>query len=184
MTMKIFKIIIGLLVISSNTLNAQNLPLDEKTGKITFTEVVTVDDSTATKDQLYSRAREWFARTFKSSQNVLQMDDKELGKLIGKGNFSIIPGLYLTDSRVDFTLSIYLKDGRYKYELTDFNHVSYKSGYSGGALEDEKPNCGNFNMMKKGWIDVKEQAQSNANAIIADLKLTMNKKADIESDDW
>ncbi len=183
--MKIVTIIIGLLLINTTLLIAQDLPIDNETGKITFTEVVYVDDSTTTKDELYSLAREWFAKTFKSSQSVLQMDDKELGKLIGKANFSINRTAYLTDSYVDFTISIYLKDGRYKYQITDFNHVSYKSGFSGGAIESKKPDCGNFNMMKKGWLQVKQQTKTTVEALIIDLKETMNNKSiSSDNEDW
>lgn len=183
--MKTLTTVIGLVAISTNLLTAQDLPIDKKTGTITFTDVVYVDDSTTTKDQLYSSAREWFARTFKSSQSVLQMDDKESGKLIGKGNLPIKGGMYLADGRVDFTISIYLKDGRYKYVITDFNHVSYKKGYSGGALEDVKPDCGTFNMMKKGWLQVKQTTKSTVDNLLADLKKTMNKTAtSTDDEDW
>ncbi len=182
--MKILSVVLGLLIAWSVTLPAQNLPFDKQTGKITFSEVIHVGDSSTTRDELYSRAREWFARAFKSSQNVLMMDDKESGKLIGKGNLSIVPGLYLTDSRVDFTLSLYLKNGRYKYEITDFNHVSYKAGFSGGALEDEKPDCGSFSMTNKGWLDVKAQTKSQVETLIVDLKLKMSKTESGTGNDW
>lgn len=48
-----------------------------------YTEVVNANGKSS--DQLYSTAREWFAESFKSANNVLQMDDPVAGKLIGKG---------------------------------------------------------------------------------------------------
>src|SRR6266496_2496034 len=63
-------------------------PVDTVTGEIKFTEVVYVDS--ISKLLLYSRAREWFTKAFKSSKAVLDLDDKENGKLIGKGNFTAI----------------------------------------------------------------------------------------------
>jgi len=169
--------IILLIILFNSNLSSQVLPLDSETGKITYTEVAYVDDSTTTKDQLYSVAREWFARTFKSSNDVLQMDDRKAGKLIGKGSFEIEMTPYLTESYVEFTISIYVKNGKYKYEFTDFYHISFKPGYSGGALEDEKPDCGGMRMTKKGWKQVKEQTSIKIPSFISYLKSEMNKIA-------
>ena len=93
--------------------------------------------------------------------------------------------MYLLDAHVDFTISIYIKDKRYKYVVTDFNHVSNKNGFSGGALEDDKPDCGSFNMVKKGWLQVKQQTKSTMDRLIDDLKKTMNRKlSNTEDEDW
>jgi hypothetical protein len=59
------------------------LPVDSSTNKITYSEVVYVD-SLADKQELFSRTREWFAKTYNSSNNVIQMEDKENGKIVGK----------------------------------------------------------------------------------------------------
>ena len=162
--------------------NGQELPVDKETGKVIFTEIVELSDNSVPKDILYNRAKEWFVKAFKSSNEVIQLDDKESGKIIGKGNFSINRTMYLTDSRVDFTMTIMVKDGRYKYIVSDFNHVSFKAGYSGGSLDNEKPDCGNFNMAKKGWNQVKEQTKSTVDNLIADLKTFMETES-VESDD-
>lgn len=176
---------IGILVSNTLSLSAQELPVDQETGKITYTEVVQLENSTASQEQLYSIAREWFATTFNSANNVLQMDDKELGKLIGKANFGIDMTAYQTDSHVDFTISVFVKEGRYKYTITDLEHVSNQSGYSGGALEDDKPDCGGMRMVKKGWVQVKEQTSEKVPLIIADLKATMAGSGNSEpDDDW
>lgn len=76
----IFTILIHYTGYSQNT---PNLPIDNETKLITYSEVIILD-STVNKSELYSRAREWFAKAFKSSKNVIQMDDKENGKIIGK----------------------------------------------------------------------------------------------------
>lgn len=175
--------ILGLFTFSISSLIAQTLPFDTETGRIIFTEVVYINDSTRTKDELYSIAREWFAKSFKDSQNVLQMEDKAFGKLIGKGSAVIQKTSFLGESNVDFTISIYLKDGRYKYVIADLNHVYPNGSVYGGALEDDKPDCSGFTMMKKGWVQVKEQTESAINSLINDLIITMNKKTDNASDD-
>ena len=91
-----------------------------------YSEVVEIPDKTA--ENLYATAREWFALSFKSANDVLQMDDAVAGKLIGKGSTHVSES-YITaglvkvpiqiDWNVKFAISIFVKDGRYKYDITD-----------------------------------------------------------------
>jgi hypothetical protein len=76
-------------------------------------DVVSVD-STTTKETLYSNALSFFAITFKSAQNVIQMKDPESGKVIGKG--------LLSNGR-KVTITISCKDGKYKYEI-DYDELN------------------------------------------------------------
>lgn len=160
------------------------LPLNSETNLIEYTELVQVD-STTTQKELYSRAKEWVAIAFKSAKDVIQMDDSENGIMILKGIIPISGGMYLADGKVDFTMKIQLKNGRYKYWITNFNHSSYKSGYSGGALENTKPACGSMFMMKKGWNQVKERTDEYAHAIAQNLKNFMAKQSiDKKEESW
>lgn len=56
------------------------LLIDEETKRITYTEVVMVDSSTS-KNEDYSRGREWFAKAYKSSTDVIQWRTRKVGKL-------------------------------------------------------------------------------------------------------
>ncbi len=96
------------------------LPIDSDTHKVTYQEIVKVDG--VNKDELYVRAREWFALTFKSSKDVIQMDDKAAGKIIGKGSSegSTKYRMLTMDYWLNYTVSITVKEGRYRYEITDF----------------------------------------------------------------
>lgn len=101
------------------------LPIDSLTNKITYSEVVSVD-SLDSKQVLFSRAREWFARTYKSSIDVIQMEDKENGKIVGKALMQVFHkalGTNFPSGYINYTISIYIKDGRYKYEVTNFHHT-------------------------------------------------------------
>jgi len=105
-----------------------------------YSEVVQVSNKQAS--ELYSSAREWFAKNFKSANHVLQMDDPELGKLIGKGvipiNYNYMTGGGIASIPVvftfnaDFTMTVQVKDGRYKYEINDILilHGPEKQPYS------------------------------------------------------
>jgi hypothetical protein len=97
-----------------------NLPIDMETNTITYTEVVVLD-TTLKKDELYSRAREWFAKTYKSANSVIQMDDKEEGKIVGRAS---IPVNFKGGSAgsISYSISVYIKNGKYKYEFTNFQH--------------------------------------------------------------
>jgi hypothetical protein len=61
------------------------------------------------------------------------MDDKDLGRLIGKGiatgDLKDSWGISTIGSfTLNFTVSIFVKDGKYKYEITDFNSEDNKGG--------------------------------------------------------
>lgn len=97
-----------------------------------YSEVVQAEGKTT--DQLYSIAREWFALTFKSANDVLQMDDPVAGKLIGKGSVyvseSFVSGKGLTAVPINlewypgFTIKIEVREGRYKCDITDITVTS------------------------------------------------------------
>lgn len=96
------------------------LPIDSSTNLITYQEVV--DAKGATKDQLYIKGREWFAKSFKSANDVIQMDDKDAGKIIGKATSQ---GIYTSGGlsipyKMLYTISITTKNNKYRYEITSF----------------------------------------------------------------
>jgi hypothetical protein len=181
MIMKKTKLFIGSLVISSlvicssvmgqeeNIINS--FPHDSITHKVTYQGVVQIPG--INRNELYSRAKEWFAKNFKSVKDVLQMDDKEAGKLIGKGNFDIGDNCYY-----NFTLSIFIKDNKYKYIITDytFNHPSiYGNAESVYDYPIESEKCA-FKMRGKPlWnklrLPIKEKSINTINSI----KAAMNK---------
>ena len=81
--MKLHYFIISLIAINSSRLFGQvEIPVNQETKKLDFTEIINVDSTT--QKELYARARAWFALNFVSSKAVLEMDDKENGQLIGK----------------------------------------------------------------------------------------------------
>jgi hypothetical protein len=63
------------------------LSFAQKDTAIKFTEVVNVD---ATKEQLFLRARAWFNDAFKSSKDVLQIQDKGTGEIAGNGSIAAV----------------------------------------------------------------------------------------------
>jgi hypothetical protein len=187
--MKKFYLLLGIFLIFGLIFSVDDIkfPINES-GEIFYTEVVEIPN--VTKDVLYSRGYEWFAKTFKSAQDVIQMQDKERGKLIGRGmlgdiNVKVSMGTYLLRGYIKFTISLYFKDGKYKFEITDFNHESVptpKGFYNGGSLENEKAACGKTVITNKKWKNIKNQAKEKIELLIDDLKKFM--VTEPSGDDW
>lgn len=130
------------------------LPL--KDGNVNYSGVVQVDSiskDTTKKDELYKRAKRWFIDTYNSAKDVIQLDDKENGEIIAKGFFEVSRqvGFLLTTQTFNIwqTFKIQVKDGRYKYEITDFRIKSItgemdqplEKWMSGSEVEYNKKYC-------------------------------------------
>lgn len=48
----------------------------------TFEKVIEISDKS--KDQIYIKANGWFVETFNSAESVIEFQDKEAGKIMGK----------------------------------------------------------------------------------------------------
>lgn len=103
-----------------------------------YSEVVQVEGKNLS--ELYTSAREWFALTFKSANDVIQMDDPVSGKLIGKGsthvseNYISGKGLMAVPIAMEwypnFTIKVEVREGRYKCDITDIT-IKSTSEYLG-----------------------------------------------------
>lgn len=153
---------------------------------ITYTKVIQVDS--AGKDILFQRGRQWFNDAFKSSKDVLQINDKESGELAGKG-FMNIPYKYPAlgakfnyDVDVYFKVNIWVKDGRYKYEFTHFDAVTkpYPNASAPFGLLTSSTECPiKWSMvskknMNKMWEEVKGKVDGNIKVLITALNSTMD----------
>lgn len=137
-----------------------------------------------TKDQLYTRAYEWLAKAYRSANDVIQMQDKEAGRLVGKGTTTVrVRGV--SAGYVRHTFTIYLKDGRYKYVLTDLVHEpgGMKDVYSGGPLESPKAEILPFGG-KKPWDAVRNDADGDARRLVADLQAALTLKGTKDPSDF
>ncbi|MCA8830802.1 DUF4468 domain-containing protein [Hymenobacter pini] len=148
-------------------------PIDATTQHITYQGVVEVPG--VTKDELYTRAYEWMAKNYRSANAVIQMHDKEAGRLVGKGATVMetqrLSGL---PSYVRHTLSIYVKDNRYKYVLTDFEYVSGVTTLNGmvktGPLEQENLDIAGGT---KRWEKVRSETKRDSYMLTTSLQEAM-----------
>jgi hypothetical protein len=81
-------------------------------------------DSAIKQHLLYTKGLEWIASSYKSTQAVIQIHDKEEGVIIGKSFFTTVlrlGGLYGTKRyNVNYTFKLSFKDGKSKIILFDF----------------------------------------------------------------
>ena len=159
------------------------LPTDEN-GIVNFNEVITIDS--ATKDELYVRAKQAFVNIFKSADDVIQMDDKEAGILMGKGyGTAIIDNGVMgkLPMKVWYTIRIQCRDGRYKYEIYNiYLGDVYRKNATAESLFDKKnyykangePRI--FNQKYK--VAVLEQIESLTSVIKSQMVINETKKED------
>ncbi|MGI4736112.1 MAG: DUF4468 domain-containing protein [Janthinobacterium lividum] len=186
--MKKLVLIIGLLstgplayTASAQVVNLALLPVDSTTRRITITQVVEVPG--VSKTELYSRAREWFAKTFSSSKAVLEMDDREAGKLVGtfNGPLKLASGVGVgLDMLLWRSIQVDMKDGKYRYTFTNFNigaptTPKDDARHAEQYLEPNKFNYDKEGKPKKMAGSIIETIQGRSESLAASLKAAMTK---------
>ena len=143
------------------------------------------------KDDLYKNAKVFFANEFKSAINVIQYDDRNEGKIIGKGFFYIetkktlmlTPLLYKWN--VYFTVQVECKDDKYRYTLYDFdikqsiydtpsNEMTFDIAYS-------KANKGAYHTIFTNLIN---ESSDSFKSVISSLSNYMSSKANLVNNDF
>lgn len=162
---------IFLIIAAAGHMQAQTaLPIDSITKKVTYTAIVS---ATANKDLLYSRALQWFAVSFKSSNDVIQLKDKDLGKIVGK--FTI--PLWGRFGYAECTAIVQVKDSKYKYTFTDFAFTG-NGEFKHWAFEDD-PSIWSVNMTKSQQNKVRMTSDQAMMEMILSLNNAMaSDKAD------
>ena len=139
------------------------------------------DTSKGTKTELFVKANTWVAKTFNDAKSVIQMSDKDAGKIIAKGAMSVSrKEPFIAEYLVKFTLTIDVKDNKYRCIFSDFilvdrtcmnSHNSYDYNFDGG-----KPNW--LVLPKKTWQDIKDKCWDETNIIASNLDTALKAKSD------
>ena len=101
-----------------------------KDGRINYTGVDSVHG--ANSGELYNRAKGYLAQVFPNFKDVVKLDDREMGKLSVRGIFQTpIRGKGLIGTTYEFyaRINIEVKDGRYRYEVSDFQRTDGNGEY-------------------------------------------------------
>lgn len=160
---------------------AQNLPKNEKTGKVTYMEVVSADG--ADLAALHKLVKEWGeGKGWTVTENV----DGSKVKFDAYVNFAFpaADASKTEDGTVKFTFTVMFKDGRYRYIATDFVHTGKLKGHNGGKLEGTSPECSKTKVTGRAWVHIKNTTDKKLKAITADVnRIIREHKNDPENDD-
>lgn len=147
---------------------AQELPINTSTGKVTFMEVLDAKNMKA--DELYKVLSEWaIAQGFKVDKK-----DEAAYEATFSGSYpleysSTKPGRN-DKGKVNFTLSIFAKDGKYRYIVTDFVHEGLEGAAAGGKLENVQPDCGKAGMVPGNWVAIKNKTKAQMEYWVKEMK--------------
>lgn len=141
--------------------------LPTKDGKVIFEELDSVPG--IAKADLYARSKVWVTHIFKNSKDVIQLDDKDAGQIIGKGNFDyqyVVIGPPGATWTCDFTLQIDCRDNKARIRIYELN-THCRGEASAEYVNDHH---------EKKHI---RPIYSNCAGMLASFKSAMNKPADI-----
>jgi hypothetical protein len=170
-----------------NSLNTEIRPIE-------YIEVVQADG--LKKDQLYSAALAWFSETFRSAKKVFDVQDREAGRIVGKPLFQYESTVFIGSARirgvVRYSVTVEVKDGRYRYNIGNFIHEGTPGPYGGPAsfgLLTTAIKCPRSidgptsSGAQETWEDLLLHARIEADHLIRSLKSHMEKTKNT-SDNW
>jgi hypothetical protein len=192
MTKKLLTIILFISIkVSAQQISADLpvLPWDSAHNIVVYTEIVTVD-SALTKEELYNRAREFFAVKYKSANDVIQLDDKLTGKIIAKGSSKVFTrdmGMVKEAGYMHHTFKIETKNGRYRYEIKDLRHVGtiVRNGYPDfGPIENMYYGIGKGWWLQRSLNQIMNCANDDITDLIIELKKALSAPIARAGSDW
>ncbi|MCX7696449.1 MAG: DUF4468 domain-containing protein [Bacteroidales bacterium] len=155
------------------------LPIDSITQKITYKEVVQVEGS---KDSLYNRAIAWIHSYFKNPQGVTKVRDPQNGLIIGDHRIRMVDtqkdgSKINSNTVVEYTFKIELKDGKYRYTFTDFEMKATSKFPLERWLNKADPSYSPL------WETYIPQVDEHIREVIQSLKKGMQPKKKVK-DEW
>ena len=162
-----------------------------KDGKLLYEGII--DAPGKTKSDLYINAKQWFVDYFPNANDVIQTDDKSLGRIAGKGSVIMYHSALMSTVKWHETMTIQVdyKDGKYRYRIYDMTvyvpKVDLGGSYGelpaynftdsdlvGKIMGTEKDAPLTKNQSKKALEAIDEQTKET----IASLMTAMGAKAD------
>lgn len=156
------------------------LPVDSLTKRITYQGVLQATGIKA--DVLYNRAQSWFKNYYKNSKEVIRENDSMKLKISGKPRFKIynLPdkqGTKTDAGIVQYSITVAAKDGRFKYELTEFNWKQ-PSYYASERWMDTKSLS-----YSSAYAEYLQQLDKYANELIKNLTDAIQHAKPVKDDD-
>lgn len=168
-----------ILMIGTITLMAQvDVPINEGTGHVEYTEVVNVDGVAA--DKLYKRVEHWFNTYYKNPGSVIETNDPAKG-ISGKHFimvYNTVNGKQNLYGKVRYFIDVFVRDGRFKYTINEIYLYQTPKIYVEEWLDESAAN-------KDVNLEYVKQVDEFVQTTIADLKKTMSSPIPSEAaDDW
>lgn len=169
-----------LLLLISSVAFAQSLPTDPDTKKITWQEKVAVDS--VSKSDLFERAQNWLAHYYKT--NKFTPNDTASGRIGKEDGFFVISlsydFKYKAEHNVAYDIAIDIKEGRYRFTITNFTIYNSKTGpKTVQPLETAYAKMSNQNK-----TELSSQVNKEVNTLIEDLKKLMLTGKILKKEDW
>jgi len=168
-----------LLFLGLNNLIAQtNYPIDENSKLITYTEVI---QEKGTIVELHKNIHQWAFSFYKNPYNVVKEDNPN--KLLMRPRFKIMnppdkKGVKTMAGIVLYTLEIYIKEGRYKYKLSNIQWKRASKYPIERWLNKSAPSYSEkYNFYLK-------QVDTEAKRVITALKDGIKQKQKKEEENW
>jgi hypothetical protein len=159
---------------------AQFLPVDSTTKKVTYKEVVTQEGGTPAK--MYNQAIEWVNSFYANPSEATRVRDPDNSKIEIKHRIKVCNvdkdgNKTLECEVVEYELTLEFKDGRYRYTFTNFNVLKTSKFPVERWLDKNDP-------AYTAVCDVYcKQLGEEVNKIIKSLKEGMKPKV-IKNDNW
>ncbi|MDR3287458.1 MAG: DUF4468 domain-containing protein [Prevotellaceae bacterium] len=159
---------------------------------ISYSKVIQTDS--VGKDALFASINEWFASTYNSAKDVLQMTDKDAGIIVGNGNTKYSYGgmIYSCyEGWLKYSIKVNVKDNRYKVEITNISHSNKQGNAKNCELglvstADEYATKGaSKSYHNKVWNDIKQKMEAYAEKVFVSMENHTKDVKNINSDnDW
>lgn len=124
--MKIMTILISIILIIGCAGSLSVIESEKKFQK-------TFEDFGLSKSEIYTKSLQWLAKTFTDSKEVIEFQDEEVGKIIGRGMSSVIfnPTLIAPiNINIQYTLTIDIKENKLRITFSNF----YSHDVGGGSI--------------------------------------------------
>ena len=157
------------------------IPIEESTKLFTYLEVVQVP-SVSTID-MFHRGLKWFNTFYKNPTDVIRESDSLRGKISGKARFKIYnpadkTGLKTDAGNVEYTITLNLKDGRFRYIITDINWKKASFYPAERWLDTTAQSYSEY------YPHYLEQMDTKIQEVMENLEAFMKKSPAIKKDDW
>jgi hypothetical protein len=107
-------------ILSNGFAQTSEIPLNPENNKIRFQDVIF---EAGTKDEFFNRCINWLNNYYKDPVRVTSVRDQPSGKIIGKNtirlNYTGDDGIRRDGPSVFYEFTIEMRDGRYRYTITD-----------------------------------------------------------------